>query len=207
MQMQAHWTQYAARFPDHAKPVPEEYAGQWVAWNAERTEIVSRGGNRRDVPRRDPSARLFASHSPDDTLRADRGRHMRFNYTAMVSWSPDTGEPSLIFRPEIRIAGPRSKGSRRLPRPCRHGIGQDDPARNDRPRFGHPDDCRRRPSGNGFWRPSGWRFLMRMSSWNLCRGTENFAGSHGSVSLPRAHQKKLLVSAIMAFLDLLHRHV
>jgi hypothetical protein len=37
---------------------------------------------------------------------------MRFNYTTIISSSPDTGEPVVIFRPEVRITvhGPRSSG-------------------------------------------------------------------------------------------------
>lgn len=29
--------------PTRPKPAPVEYAGQWVAWNAEQTEIVAHG--------------------------------------------------------------------------------------------------------------------------------------------------------------------
>ncbi|MEX2118837.1 MAG: hypothetical protein WD847_04435 [Pirellulales bacterium] len=29
--------------PLHPKPAPIEFAGQWVAWNKERTEIVAHG--------------------------------------------------------------------------------------------------------------------------------------------------------------------
>jgi len=36
---------------------------------------------------------------------------MRFDYTAIVSSSPDTGEPVVIFRPEVRIKVHGSKGS------------------------------------------------------------------------------------------------
>ena len=31
------------RFPDRVQPVPEEYAGQWIAWNQDCTRIVARG--------------------------------------------------------------------------------------------------------------------------------------------------------------------
>jgi hypothetical protein len=31
------------RFPDGPRPAPLEYAGQWVAWNKERTCIVAHG--------------------------------------------------------------------------------------------------------------------------------------------------------------------
>jgi hypothetical protein len=31
------------RFPDGPQPTPLEYAGQWVAWNKERTSIVAHG--------------------------------------------------------------------------------------------------------------------------------------------------------------------
>ena len=32
-----------ARFPNRPAPAPIEYAGQWVAWNPERTAIISHG--------------------------------------------------------------------------------------------------------------------------------------------------------------------
>ena len=37
---------------------------------------------------------------------------MRFDYTGLVSLAPDTGEPTVIFRPEIRITvhGPHASG-------------------------------------------------------------------------------------------------
>ncbi len=41
--------EYAARFPDRPPPVPARYAGQWVAWNADRTEIISNGENYAEV--------------------------------------------------------------------------------------------------------------------------------------------------------------
>jgi hypothetical protein len=36
---------------------------------------------------------------------------MKFNYTAIVSSSPDMGEPVIIFRPEVRIKVHGPKGS------------------------------------------------------------------------------------------------
>jgi hypothetical protein len=33
------------RFPDAPQPAPLKYAGQWVAWNQCRTQIVSHGSN------------------------------------------------------------------------------------------------------------------------------------------------------------------
>ncbi|MGD0653297.1 MAG: aspartyl protease family protein [Thermoguttaceae bacterium] len=36
---------------------------------------------------------------------------MRFDYTAILSSSPDTGEPMVIFRPEVQIKVHGSKGS------------------------------------------------------------------------------------------------
>jgi hypothetical protein len=33
--------EHGARFPSGGPPVPEEYAGQWVAWNEARTEILA----------------------------------------------------------------------------------------------------------------------------------------------------------------------
>ena len=39
---------------------------------------------------------------------------MRFDYTAIVSSSPDTGDPVVIFRPEIRVTVHGPNGSRGL---------------------------------------------------------------------------------------------
>jgi hypothetical protein len=35
--------QFAARFPHRASPVPAEYVGKWIAWDADRTRIVAGG--------------------------------------------------------------------------------------------------------------------------------------------------------------------
>jgi hypothetical protein len=35
--------EYHRRFPDRPKPIPFEYAGLWIAWNADRTAIVAHG--------------------------------------------------------------------------------------------------------------------------------------------------------------------
>jgi hypothetical protein len=33
------------RFADRPQPTPVEFAGQWVAWNGERTRILAHGAN------------------------------------------------------------------------------------------------------------------------------------------------------------------
>ena len=33
------------RFPNAPPPVPAEFAGQWVAWNKDRTEAVAHGAS------------------------------------------------------------------------------------------------------------------------------------------------------------------
>lgn len=38
--------------PRRPKPAPAEYAGQWVAWNKERTEIVAHGPDMAEVYKR-----------------------------------------------------------------------------------------------------------------------------------------------------------
>jgi len=35
--------QFASKYPDRPKPIPAEYAGQWIAWDASRREIVAHG--------------------------------------------------------------------------------------------------------------------------------------------------------------------
>ena len=36
---------YKERFPDRPQPVPAEYAGEWIAWDAKRTQIVAHGND------------------------------------------------------------------------------------------------------------------------------------------------------------------
>ena len=47
--MQMTLDEYATRFPDRPPPVPLEYAGQWIAWNEECTEILACGGDFTEV--------------------------------------------------------------------------------------------------------------------------------------------------------------
>jgi hypothetical protein len=35
--------EFAARFPGRGRPVPAAYAGQWIAWNGDRSEILAHG--------------------------------------------------------------------------------------------------------------------------------------------------------------------
>lgn len=44
--------EYRARFPDRPPPVPLEYAGQWLAWNEDHTEILAHGRSIREVRER-----------------------------------------------------------------------------------------------------------------------------------------------------------
>jgi hypothetical protein len=34
-----------SRFPERPQPAPLEYAGQWVAWNKDRTRIIAHGSS------------------------------------------------------------------------------------------------------------------------------------------------------------------
>jgi len=43
--MQMTLDEFTARFPDRARPVSAEYAGQWIAWNEDRTTILAHGGD------------------------------------------------------------------------------------------------------------------------------------------------------------------
>ena len=47
--MQMKLDEYAERFPERGKPIPGEYAGQWVAWSEDRSEILSHGADMSDV--------------------------------------------------------------------------------------------------------------------------------------------------------------
>ena len=37
--------EFTARFPNRGRPIPAEYAGQWIAWNDGRSEILAHGGD------------------------------------------------------------------------------------------------------------------------------------------------------------------
>ena len=47
--MQMKLAEYVRRFPERGKPVPCECAGQWIAWNEDRNEMLSHGGDYRAV--------------------------------------------------------------------------------------------------------------------------------------------------------------
>jgi hypothetical protein len=47
--MQIKLEEFSARFAHRGKPVPREYAGQWVAWDEDCTEILSHGQDMREV--------------------------------------------------------------------------------------------------------------------------------------------------------------
>ena len=44
--------EFAVRFPDRPPPVPAEYAGEWIAWNPDRSAIVAHGKTLDEVCRR-----------------------------------------------------------------------------------------------------------------------------------------------------------
>ena len=41
--------EYKRKFPDRPDPIPSEFAGQWIAWNQERTQIVAHGKDCHEV--------------------------------------------------------------------------------------------------------------------------------------------------------------
>jgi len=49
--MQMTLDEYTCRFPDRVPPVPAEFAGQWIAWNEHRTEILAHGRQMPEVRR------------------------------------------------------------------------------------------------------------------------------------------------------------
>jgi hypothetical protein len=88
-------------------PAPLEYAGQWVAWNREHTQIVAHGEKLVDVHR----AAVAAGHPRAILQKVRRGLHrcdMKFSYRQIIAQSPDADDYYLILRPEIpvTIAGP-----------------------------------------------------------------------------------------------------
>jgi hypothetical protein len=52
------------RFSDRPKPAPAEMAGQWVAWNADRSKIVAHGARFDEV-----RARAIAAGCPEPLLQ------------------------------------------------------------------------------------------------------------------------------------------
>ena len=59
--------------PQRPKPAPVEYAGQWVAWNKQRTVIVAHGMNFTEVR----AAAVTAGH-PDAIFQSVRRPDERF---------------------------------------------------------------------------------------------------------------------------------
>lgn len=43
--MQMTIREFSSRFPNRVPPIPAEYAGQWVAWNEDRSEILAHGNS------------------------------------------------------------------------------------------------------------------------------------------------------------------
>ena len=41
--------EFVTRFPNRNRPIPAEYAGKWIAWNDDRTEILAHGGSLDEV--------------------------------------------------------------------------------------------------------------------------------------------------------------
>jgi len=41
--------EFRVRFPGRSGLIPAEYAGQWIAWNDDRSEIVANGEDLNDV--------------------------------------------------------------------------------------------------------------------------------------------------------------
>lgn len=72
--------------PNRPKPAPVEYAGQWVAWNRERTEIIAHGRSLEEV-----SDLARAAGHEDPILQC-------------------------VPQPYIRVFSPRLKTIARLPR-------------------------------------------------------------------------------------------
>jgi hypothetical protein len=57
------------RFPDRRAPIPLEFAGQWIAWNTDRTEIVAHGAAFGEV-----RARALTAGHPEPLMQRVLGR-------------------------------------------------------------------------------------------------------------------------------------
>lgn len=47
--MQMSLDEFSARFPNRRRPLPAKFAGQWVAWNEDRSEILAHGEDMSEV--------------------------------------------------------------------------------------------------------------------------------------------------------------
>jgi hypothetical protein len=47
--MQMKLRDYTTRFPGRPQPVPAEYAGEWVAWDEDRTGVLAHGARMDEV--------------------------------------------------------------------------------------------------------------------------------------------------------------
>jgi len=43
--------EFSARFPDRGRPVAAELAGQWIAWNDDRSQVLAHGSDLSEVRR------------------------------------------------------------------------------------------------------------------------------------------------------------
>lgn len=61
--------EFEKRHPDRAKPIPAEFAGQWIAWNAKRSTIVAHGSESTQVR----GAAIAAGHHDPILQKIPRG--------------------------------------------------------------------------------------------------------------------------------------
>ena len=61
--------EFAHKYPDRPAPVPAEYAGQWIAWDVNRREIVANGSDMSKVRR----AAITAGHPEPILQKVPRG--------------------------------------------------------------------------------------------------------------------------------------
>ncbi len=60
---------FAAKYPGRTQPVPAEFAGQWIAWDATRREIVAHGPEMAQVRR----AAIASGHTEPVLQKVSRG--------------------------------------------------------------------------------------------------------------------------------------
>jgi hypothetical protein len=61
--------QFASKYPDRPRPIPVEYRGQWIAWDADRRQIVSNGSDFKEVR----NAAIQAGHAEPVLQKVARG--------------------------------------------------------------------------------------------------------------------------------------
>ena len=203
--MQMSLDEYAARFPTVRRR---------CRWNMQDNGSPGMKTARRSgtaviygSPRSGRSSRLCPTGSPQNsawTLDRCRSR-MRFDYTGIISSAADTGDPTVIFRPEIRIMVHGPKGSREVL--ALVDTGSDDTVLSERVArdLGIPLVRGTGPAVRVF---GGQEIDLSYADveLELIHPTEGCDGSRMFISWLEARTRRLKCSAIRVFSNILRQH-